>query len=191
MHLHINHCYCTKPCWENVDFYDSRYMVYIEESVNYKHKESLNEENEENEENEDDWGDLIYSKEFFNQEEYDEAIEYYKSTDNREMVERFAKLRATMRDAPSLKKEVIDWLNENIKDNPKNKTQPQGWCMGNDNYRSTSLLSLTLWFYRRRDAMNFIKTWSSHKKPTTYLDYFNDIYKELVDGKLTIIKSDE
>ena len=97
---------------------------------------------------------------------------------------------ATKSEVPSLKKEVVDWLNENIKDNLKDKDQPQGWCVGNDSYRSTSHCQLNLWFYRRGDAMKFIKVWSSHQKPTTYLDYFKDIYKELVDGKLTVIDRD-
>jgi len=91
-----------------------------------------------------------------------------------------------IKNVPFLKQEVIDWLNENVKDNQSSSCKGEkGWCMGNDEYRSTgSSLELTLFFYRRSDAMKFIKRWSVHKKPTTYLNYFKDDYKELKDGKL-------
>ena len=45
-------------------------------------------------------------------------------------------------------------------------------------------MNLTLWFLRRRDAMKFIKEWSTHKKPTTYCNYFKDDRRTLVNGKL-------
>ena len=85
-----------------------------------------------------------------------------------------------------LKPEVMDWLTKNVEDNKSSSDYgAKGWCIGNDEYRSSeSGLSLTVFFYRRRDAMNFIKRWSTHKKPTTYLNYFKDDYRELVDGKL-------
>jgi hypothetical protein len=87
----------------------------------------------------------------------------------------------------NLRPEVMKWLEENVEDMKGNDYKDgdrKGWCVGNHDYRSHDSRSLTIFFRRRRDAMKFIKTWSSHKKPTTYLNYFKSDYRELVDGKL-------
>lgn len=62
-----------------------------------------------------------------------------------------------------LKPEVFQWLVDNVKDNKTLK----GWCCGNKDYNSNcSNEGFSLFFYRRRDAQNFIRTWSIYKKPT-------------------------
>ena len=81
-------------------------------------------------------------------------------------------------DTQRLKPEVIQWLTENIKDRD-NKKHKQGWAVGTDEYNSDSGVSFSIFFERQRDAMNFIKRWSSHKKPVHYLNYFKDIRREL------------
>lgn len=78
-----------------------------------------------------------------------------------------------------LKPEVIEWLKDNVADNLKDKDQPKGWCIGSDAYQMRDGHSVNIWFYRRKDALNFIRTFSVHKKPTTYFDYFKEIRKEL------------
>lgn len=56
-----------------------------------------------------------------------------------------------------LKDVVIEWLNNNIKDDSYGR---KGWCISarkNDD--------ISIWFYRRKDALLFIKEWSYYKKP--------------------------
>ena len=77
-----------------------------------------------------------------------------------------------------LKPEIIQWLNENVKDR-KCDEHRQGWCVGTDNYNSKDPLSFAIFFERPRDAMRFIRRWSSFKNPFRYLNYFKDIRKEL------------
>lgn len=83
---------------------------------------------------------------------------------------------------PSLKPEVMKWLEDNVEP-PKSKrdydAQPHGWCIGDVDYRLGSRKNFTIWFYRRNDALKFIKQWSFYKKPTTYLNYFKNDYQEL------------
>lgn len=62
-----------------------------------------------------------------------------------------------------LKQEVVTWLENNIKDQ---NTKLKGWCCGNKEYNSETYEGFSLFFYRRKDAMLFIKTWSTHKKAT-------------------------
>ena len=201
MHVHINHCFCTDPCWGG-DNYWSRYMVVIERHVDYRHKPKL-EVNEavsvalDPNNFEEDWRNLLELKDVWDQKKYEDAKKRYAEVVTKkrypdmskkeieEQVEHHAKFEGTLRNTPHLKQEVIDWLNENVADNKQDKDQPQGWCMGTEFYRGRDQFGLTLWFYRRGDAMKFIKEWSSHTKPTTYFDYFKEIYKELIDGKLT------
>jgi len=145
----------------------------------------------------EDWENLIeFIPEVWIQEEYDRCMESCakRSVEDPERDnqwdELFAEGQAKQLNVPQLKPEVIDWLNENVNDDPKPYNQcAKGWCMGNDGYRaSDSHSNLCLFFYRRSDAMAFVKQWSVHKKPTTYLNYFKDIRKELIGGKLVQIE---
>lgn len=85
-----------------------------------------------------------------------------------------------------LKPEVFDWLLNNVKDE---KPGLKGWCCGSDNY-NLGYGEFSLFFYRRRDALNFIRTWSIYKKPTeTYNQY--TYVKKVLDkktNKLIIVK---
>jgi hypothetical protein len=96
----------------------------------------------------------------------------------------------SMRDVPCLNQDVIDWLNENVSDSTDKQMahQPQGWAMGDTDYRKNDGSGFNLFFLRRRDAMNFIKEWSVHKQPTHYLNYFDDDRRELIDGRLTKVE---
>lgn len=77
---------------------------------------------------------------------------------------------------PRISKEVVEWLGSNIK---KGKDGSEQWCIGTDDYNSNSSIDFTLFFKRLVDARNFVKTWSVHRKPTSYFNYFNDTRREL------------
>ena len=80
-----------------------------------------------------------------------------------------------------LKPEILLWLESSILDFQGNK----GWCVGSPQYNSTSTISYSVFFQRRRDALKFIKTWSKWKKPLSYTQSFTCIRKTLniVTGK--------
>jgi len=81
-------------------------------------------------------------------------------------------------DVRRLRPEVIQWLNDNVKDRESDE-QKQGWCVGTDEYNSNNVISFAIFFERPSDALKFVKRWSSHKKPVHYLNYFQDIRREL------------
>lgn len=157
MHYHQNHCWCSRSHWDGKVF-DCTYMVTIDKFVRMYGEHGDCKEQE-------DFGNLLEKKSHVTDEG---ALGMYDMG------------------VMTLKPEVEQWLIDNVEDNKSASHKGEkGWCMGDDEYRAHDMLSLTLFFYRRRDAMKFIKEWSSHRKPTTYLNYFKDDYRELVDGKLT------
>ena len=85
---------------------------------------------------------------------------------------------------PTLKTNVIKWLKNVRPPVDDREEQFEGWAMGNDEHRGRNLHHLNIWFYRRRDALNFIKEFSVHKKPTAYYDSFADVRKILFAGKM-------
>ena len=164
MHLHINHMYCTRPCWGG-EAYLCRYLVAINRIGKDKSYYDTPEE---------DWTNLTEGGWFFNEEEYERYSEFESLKDlSEEELKKWA-----MKPYPHLKPEVIDWLNENIKDR-RDKEHPKGWCIGDASYLSTNSLSISIFFERKKDAMAFIERWSVYKKPFTYFDYFREISKEL------------
>lgn len=188
MHYHQNHMWCSRSHWDGKTFMTS-YMISInkyEGRSAFPSYEILDE----------DWTTLLdFKDEFWIQDVYDEhmerfAAEDYTSDATPEQNEMYARHDATKWNVPFLKQEIIDWLNENVADDPKpyDGQVANGWCMGNDSYRAGgSTMDVALFFYRRKDAMAFVKRWSVHKKCTTYFDYFKEIRKELIDGKLVRI----
>ena len=141
---------------------------------------------------ENDWTALIEIKEFLNQTKRERNEEFYKQLNEDLPVEERSQVTdeyldyISTEEVATLRPEVVDWLNENVKPSTDKarKDRPEAWAMGNDEYRESESFSLTLWFVRRNDAMKFIKHWSGHEKPTTYLNYFKDDRRKLVDGKL-------
>ena len=77
----------------------------------------------------------------------------------------------------TLDPKAVSWLLKNVLDDPK--TGEKGWCMGNEDYNSTGGSDFSLWFYRRRDAMSFIKEWSVYKKPTETYNQNSYVKKKL------------
>lgn len=75
----------------------------------------------------------------------------------------------------SLKPEIFKWLEENVKDE---KDGVKGWCCCSEKNAVENYFTYDLFFYRRKDAMNFIKTWSIHKRATK--TYNQDTYVEKI-----------
>lgn len=88
--------------------------------------------------------------------------------------------------------DVLAWLNANVKDrkltkyDKDNGESVKGWAIGSDEYNAANTISFSFFFERQMDGMRFIKHWSHHKNPVSYLQYFKDIRKELdlTTGKL-------
>ena len=166
--------------------FDATYMVSVEKWPDYDvtvphNKQTIS----------SDWLAVIAEVEYMSQVEYDRYVEIFSSMAKKDPAVNFTEdqIRSmSMRSTPEPRPEVMAWLHENVAD-VRDADQPQGWCIGNHAYRSRGGAGeLTFWFRRRRDAMAFIRRWSVHGKPTTYLNYFKDDYRELRDGKLTKVE---
>lgn len=193
MIFYQNHCWCNRSIWDNERYY-SRHMVMIEECLRdagniYGYGDGAKTI-------EPDWKNLIYTKDVSGPLSPNDMNIIQKHTEK--MVERgrsfeeiaeytniLAEHYATNYNVPHLNQEVIDWLNENTQTYQRSENT-HAWAIGNDDYRSRDTNSLTIWFERKIDAMKFIRTWSSHKKPTTYFNYFKDDrrYLDLKSNKL-------
>lgn len=122
------------------------------------------------------WGGMYDCRHLVNMNSYDDDY----AEDWKAVVE-------TVYGINSLKKEVVEWLEENVKDAPKpysDNTTTKAWAVGSPDYNSWSA-SFVIGFQRRRDAMAFIKRWSKWQKPIRYCQYFTDVRKTLdtVTGK--------
>ena len=189
MHLHINHMYCTDSNWGGS--FSTRYMLVIERFDNRTiHPEKYTVEHP-------DWteGKLLRWDIVRSQRKYNASMSYYDKREAEALAESdiyvrdheyehgVSELMAECHDVAFLQGEVLDWLHENIADTADGK----GWCIGSDEYRCDDMFGLSIWFVRKRDAMKFAKRWSSYGNLTTYFDYFNEVRKELQDGKLVEI----
>lgn len=119
-------------------------------------------------------GTICLQKRYFSQEEYEKikkiynGKEYYTDDFYRDM---------STKDINVLKPEVYQWLLDNVPDSEDNEKM---WCIGSRAYLfRDSYSSFSFFFQRRKDAMKFIKTWSIHKKPVYYTQYFTDVRKKL------------
>lgn len=81
------------------------------------------------------------------------------------------------------KPDVIEWLKKNFAD--------RRWAIGTDEYNNRSRISISVFFQSTKDAMKFIKQWSSHKRPVNYFNYFRDIRFKLNEktGRLSRVKN--
>jgi hypothetical protein len=88
--------------------------------------------------------------------------------------------------------DVLEWLKTNVKDRKLTKYERdqgdslKGWAIGTDEYNASTGISFSFFFERQMDGMRFIRHWSHHRNPVSYLQYFKDIRKELdlATGKL-------
>lgn len=171
MDVLVNHCFCTDSNWGGS--YNCRTMLVIEQ---YKEEDSASED-----EQTQDWTDLIEEHDFFNKRKYEQMT--IKDRHSEELMQEFS-TESTNR----LKPEVLKWLNDNIKD--RDDENKKGWCVGSDSYNANMGISFAIFFHRQTDAMKFIKTWSVHKNPLTWFNYFDNIRKKLdiKTNKLKIVK---
>jgi hypothetical protein len=167
-----NHIWCSDSNWGGM--YSCRHWVHFTNTREYE----VN-----------DWSLIIndYIDSFINQYEYNVFKKRYQTHDDEELIERCTHL------APNLKPHVFEWLEANIKDRPAKNTGDseslKGWCIGSANYRGKDPYSFTVFFYRKRDAMAFIREFSVYKKPVHYCQYFSDVRKvlDLKTGKYTVV----
>ena len=152
MHYHKADCFCNDSIWG--DIYPCNHMVVIEQFT-----EDLK--------NEPDWKRLIDSKFYFDERTYKLIKKHYKDN-NKEPDEKYFKLFSE-KETFQLKKEVMNWLKENIKDS--NKGKKKGWCVGTDQYYAESSY-FSIFFDKKADAIKFIEEWSIHRKPKSSFDYF-------------------
>jgi hypothetical protein len=181
MHFHQNHCFCQASHWDN-DWYNASYMVDIDQYVAYDvtiphHEQLIN----------PDWTEMVDHVKVLDQGRYETNSEIFEEIAPGKTSDQ--KLREmSMTSCPTPTPAVMQWLNDNVQPEAAKRlnTHGHGWAMGNEDYRSRGQSGrLVFWFYRRSDAMKFIKEWSVYTKPTTYLNYFKDDLRKLIDGKLT------
>lgn len=174
MNYYSNHIWCSSSNWDGVSF-DCKNMISIDlKDFSEPNSNKIN----------IDWRNILYESEpLFIQKSYECLKKTFSDKYSDEKIKEMA-TQPVIR----LKKEVFLWLENNVKDINSSK---KGWCLGDDFYNKDSIISFEFFFYRRRDALNFIKEWSFYKKPTTYFNYFNNIRKKLniKTNKLKIVSS--
>jgi len=158
-----NHIWCSDSNWGGG--FNCRHLVSIE-----SYKSGKN-----------DWKNITDIKKVFVQSEYDEWKKQEETEEESEDKKRFYTeerlIRLSTKNVIVLKKDVMDWLQNNISDE---KNGAKGWCVGSENYNAgESGISFKVFFKRKSDAMKFIKQWSEWKKPVFYCQYFTDVRKEL------------
>lgn len=118
-----------------------------------------------------DFDDLLENINIIN----NETTKIHKET--LESIGVFGKEKVFYSKSRKLKKNVFDWLLDNVADDKHGKS----WCVGNDEYNSNQHYNktFTIFFKRKTDAFKFVKNWSMYKKFTTQINYFSDTRKEL------------
>ena len=163
MHYSQNHIWCSDT--QDNSTYNCRHSVTIESHLDVKDYQ---------EKKDVDWTNCIIEKDFFNEERYNNFIEIRK--ENGESINEESLKSISVDTTYQLKLELLKWLKENIKDRTKHDNN-NGWNIGSELYLSKNVSCVTIFFHRRRDALNFIKQFSVYKNPTFYLNYFKDIRK--------------
>ena len=191
MHYHSNHSWCRDCNWG--DDYDVKHTVSIDKYDSYDRTKSLWDQDVSPDwTNNIDEASALSLKEYdFNKRVFAETAETAEKHDTPMTDEQLRKF--SMRDCPTPNDTLLQWLNDNVlpSTDKNRKDRPEGWCMGSDEYRMIGGEGfIQFWFLRRRDAMNFIKEFSTQKKPTSYFNYFNDDSRKLVNGKLVKVKRD-
>ena len=194
MRYFTNHSWCSESCWDNKCF-NSEVIVSIKEFIDtdriscYKNKLQN-----------PDWNNLIeIKKDCFDEKAYNNHlnfVETYKKNYKDEEITFSLTKSDFIKENRYLKQEVIDWLNENIKNKlGSNKNTPledkKGWAIGNDAYRLTDHSQLNIFFDRQIDALKFIRKFSIFKEPTNYFDYFEDTCADMEPEKILSIINKE
>lgn len=152
-----NHCWCSDSVWGC--HYDCQIIVSLN-SYEYHNKQ--------------DWNNVLTKEKYFSQKRYEEAKKMF--ADKQYYTDDFHKSYAT-RDINIPKPEVVEWLYDNV---ACGKNGEPMFAYGSKDYTfEDSASSYSFFFQRRKDAMKFIKTWSIHRKPVYYTQYFTDVRKKL------------
>jgi hypothetical protein len=164
MKLYIGYYYCTESNWDD-KLFDTSYLVSIEQ---YDKKDLINNKI-----------DFLNPKAFSDDFKNVIDVKFLYPDDKIYSWKTFFQL----------KPEVFSWLEQNVTNKKHNK---KAWCCGNKEYNSDNPVSqdFDLFFYRKKDALNFIKTWSILKKPTLVYNQFTYVKKVLntKTNKYSIIK---
>jgi hypothetical protein len=193
MIYHTNHCWCSESNWNN-ECFDGEVMVSFGENIDtdsisqYDHKII-----------DPDFQKLTEKKKFFNEEEAREQMKIMKDIilrntgkfNEEEFLSNFKE--RSRRKTVTLKPEIIQWLNDNVKDrkvyeeseeSDSSLADQKGWCIGNDKYNSNQSYEITVFFARQVDALKFIRKFSIFKLPTFYFDYFREERREMESKKI-------
>ena len=168
MRYFTNHCWCNASHWDN-NVYDCRYIVSFDPII---HTKTLGYDDNVKD---PDFDLLLDKRTFFDVEDYERMVEIHKGSKYEHII---LDKKFFNRKTPVLKPHVQEWLNENVLPRPKCNGNTNGWCMGNDSYNYKNS-GFSVFFHRKRDAMNFIKHFSVFGKPTCYFDYFKDKRSEM------------
>ena len=176
MTYHTNHSWCNESNWDNKTFFGEA-MVYFRANMqtysisSYEHKIP-----------DPDWSNLIeMRKDFFDEKNYQDSLDFKRKLAkefNKDFDESAFSKELFIKEGKYLKQEVIEWLNENVKDKKdSNENTPleerKGWAIGNVGFRHKED-GVTIFFERQLDALKFIRKFSIFKEPTQYFDYFED-----------------
>jgi hypothetical protein len=165
MKFYSGYYFCTRSCWDNGN-YDCKNLVAIE-NYSLEYSEYGNE----------DFKKLIKSKLIFDEERFSFHKEH--NPDNAESFRTLCNKKCYFLDFI-----VEQWLLENVLDDQKGV---KGWCVGNDEYNSNDSQGFSLFFYRRRDALKFIRQFSVYQKPTETYNQNSYIHKILDLKTMTMV----
>ena len=161
-----NHIWCSSSIWDG-KHYDCRHLVSISAYKDY---------------DVDNWKNVIEPNAdmVINESSYNILKNIKEKCPN---YDEDAFLEASRRPVLGLKPHVLQWLHTNVEDRPQQKTSEgeslKGWCIGSPKYRGINESAFTVFFYRKKDAMKFIKEFSEYKKPVIYCQKFSDVRKKL------------
>lgn len=158
-----NHIYCRDSNWGGG--YDCQHVVTINSYEDH---------------DVEDWENLFLTEtvDVFRSEEYNRMREFDQDTPE----ERLKRYYTTP--VRRLNPEVLEWLEENVKDRPARQAEhsgesPKGWCIPSLETRAMCTTGMSFYFHTRGSAMNFIRRFSKWKKPVHYCQYFTDVRKTL------------
>ena len=182
MKYFTNHCWINESIYDNKGF-DGEVIVSIHKHLDSPKQLSDFTKNSPNL----DWVNTVVESNFIDKKELEYFTEIYKKTaEEKGEIFNPSDLKDGMfkRETVTLKQEVIDWLNDNLKDvKGSDENTPiekrKSWGIGSQSQNSKQSYQIDIVFTRQLDALEFIKQWSVYKKPTIYFDYFHDDKREM------------
>ena len=168
MKFYSGNYYCSRSNW-NGEIFDCRNLVSIETFEKHKYNPYGN----------NDSKNLLVTREIFDEDRYNFTLEYY-GKEKAEDIKEFC-----VKKTYDLKISVRKWLNETVKDDQDGN---KGWCIGDDMYNTETSEGFSMFFYRRKDALLFIKTFSEYGKPTETFSQHTYVKKKLDLDTMKLVK---